>query len=105
MSMSGIAQTFDIDKDLDRLDNVVSKAKWYYADKEKEIGKLKLQNTTSYGDQDLYTYLLSITDAYLKYNSDSALYYANQCHQIALSDKQAEEILDIELRLILIIMN
>lgn len=102
MSMSGIAQTFDIDKDLDRLDNIVSKAKWYYADKEKEIGKLKLQNTTSYGDQDLYTYLLSITDAYLKYDSDSALYYANQCHQIALSDKQAEEILDIELRLILI---
>ncbi|MGI6243712.1 MAG: DUF6377 domain-containing protein [Prevotella sp.] len=77
------AGNFNLEQDLVRLDSVVSNYKTYIAAKEKEIATYRHNSGLLVAASDKYLYNRQLFELYLKFNSDSAVCYAEKCVAIA----------------------
>lgn len=88
----------DIDADLRALDKAVAERAAVAQQKEETIRKCKMALAGCVSYADMYRGAHKIFEEYLKYNSDSALTYADRCHAIAekagMADKMVEADVD-----------
>lgn len=76
------AQTIDLEKDLQQLDDAVANHQSYDRQKLQNIAAWKKEADTFVTPEEQYNFLKHLYDEYMKFDPDSAAYYAQRCIEV-----------------------
>lgn len=94
------ANAYDIEKELRVLDREVANRQVYIAQKEEAIALIKKNLQTASFAAEQYLFSKQLYEAYLKFDSDSAIAYANRCNELGVKESRSDWQKEAELNII-----
>lgn len=95
---------YDIEKELRVLDGEVANRQVYIAQKEEAIDQIKKNLRVASFAAEQYLFSKQLHEAYLKFDSDSAIVYANRCRELGVKENRLDWQKEAELNVIKVLV-